>query len=401
MRILFVVCLALLISVPAEAQRERPAGRLRVGETTAFGQADRRLSATAQDPRIAAARRVAAEGYDPDDVLQAYDRDAAGRWFRRGEVVIVSNEANLFDAARSLGLTERRSAFLAVVDARIVTYAAPDNIDTEAAVAMLRLAFPEAAIDLNYIYRAQGQTLSQPLEEAPPATTEPTVIAAIIDGAISAPPCGASVTRQRFTNGAVTADGHADAVAAIFCRAVNARGLTLLSADVISAGPIRSATGDDIARALDWAVIEGTGVINVSLTGPESMALAFVVRAVVARGALVVAAAGNDGPRANAPFPAALPGVIGVTAVDARGRIWRRATRGPHVDFAALGVRVDGEHTGTSFAAPYVAGLLARRLPRASLQLAPLALGQFEATARDLGAPGRDPVYGLGLIETQ
>lgn len=92
-----------------------------------------------------------------------------------------------------------------------------------------------------------------------------------------------------------------------------------------------------------------------------------------------------------------------MTAVDARGRVWRRATRGPHVDFAAVGVRISlgREHslTGTSYAAPVVAGLLARRLPGPDPNQARLAQGDLEARARDLGAPGRDPVYGAGLVD--
>lgn len=397
MRILLFVCFALLISGPAQAQRERPAAPTRSSETGAFSEPERRFASAAQDQRNAAARRVAAEGYDAGDVLAAYDRDSNGRWFRRGEIIVASADARVFDTIVGLGLIERRSAFLDVAGARIVTYTAPETVDMEAAVTTLRAAFPEAAIDLNYVYRAQGQPRQQHQSAQATAST-PSVVAAMIDGAISAPPCGASLITRRFASGPAAPTSHADTVAAILCRAANVDSITLFAADVISAGPIRSAAADDVARALDWAAVGGSGVINVSLTGPESMTLALVVRAVVNRGALIVAAAGNDGPRADAPFPAALPGVIGVTAVDHRGRIWRRATRGPHVDFAALGVRVDGDHTGTSFAAPYVAGLLAQHLPQASPRLAPLALRQLETAARDLGAPGRDPVYGLGLI---
>jgi minor extracellular protease Epr len=83
--------------------------------------------------------------------------------------------------------------------------------------------------------------------------------------------------------------------------------------------------------------------------------------------------------------------VVGVTAVDGAQRIWRRATQGPHVDFAAIGVKVNvagAEWTGTSLATPVVAGLLARG---ASLEA-------LTRAARDLGAPGRDPVFGFGLV---
>ena len=152
------------------------------------------------------------------------------------------------------------------------------------------------------------------------------------------------------------------------------------------------AAATSIAGAVDWAAGAGAQVINISLTGPSNAALAAVIARMSRRGVVVVAAAGNEGPRAPAPFPAALESVVGVTAVDDRLRIWRRATQGSHVDFAAPGVKVEAAGalwTGTSMAAPVVAGVLLRRA---------VSPAELEKTARDLGAPGRDPVYGFGFI---
>ena len=81
----------------------------------------------------------------------------------------------------------------------------------------------------------------------------------------------------------------------------------------------------------------------------------------------MIAAAGNDGPRAEPAYPAAYDSVIAVTAVDRSGTIYRRAIRGAHVDLAAQGVEVwtaasvKGARwkTGTSFAAPYVTAAVA------------------------------------------
>ncbi|HWI10354.1 MAG TPA: S8 family serine peptidase, partial [Burkholderiaceae bacterium] len=53
---------------------------------------------------------------------------------------------------------------------------------------------------------------------------------------------------------------------------------------------------------------------------------------------------------------------------------------------------------GTSFAAPLVAGLLAAALPAPDPALAPAALQRVAEQAIDLGAPGRDPVFGIGLV---
>src|SRR5256885_5575025 len=85
---------------------------------------------------------------------------------------------------------------------------------------------------------------------------------------------------------------------------------------------------------------------------------------VLARGHLVVAAVGNDGPAAPALYPAAWPGVVGVTAVDARQQVLVEALRGAQVKFAAPGadMAAAGPHhrhapgRRTSFAPPILAG---------------------------------------------
>ena len=103
---------------------------------------------------------------------------------------------------------------------------------------------------------------------------------------------------------------------------------------------------------------------------------------------------------ARRAFPAAYDGVVGVTAVDHRGRAYRNANQGGYVDIAAPGVNLvsakagGGERnvTGTSFATPFVLAALAvaregGRDPVKALRLVSL----------DLGAEGRDDVYGWGL----
>ncbi|HCZ47585.1 MAG TPA: hypothetical protein DCZ11_01105, partial [Gammaproteobacteria bacterium] len=104
-------------------------------------------------------------------------------------------------------------------------------------------------------------------------------------------------------------------------------------------------------------------------------------------------------------YPAAYPGVVGVTAVDGRRRVLPEAGRGPHVSFAAPGADLaaasaDGYTVvrGTSYAAPVVAGLLAARAGEPASDGARQALSALVATATDLGSPGRDPIFGHGLV---
>jgi subtilisin family serine protease len=95
-----------------------------------------------------------------------------------------------------------------------------------------------------------------------------------------------------------------------------------------------------------------------------------------------------------------------VTAVDAHRRILIEAARGPQVMFAAPGADIAAagtDHTyaavrGTSFAAPFVAALLATGLAEPDAIAAAAAIDALAKTAVDLGPPGRDLTYGFGLV---
>ncbi|MEO0972881.1 MAG: S8 family serine peptidase, partial [Pseudomonadota bacterium] len=167
-----------------------------------------------------------------------------------------------------------------------------------------------------------------------------------------------------------------------------------------SAGP-RATT---LIRALDWLVQREVELINISLAGPYNRALDRAVQAATSRGVVLVAAVGNEGPASPPRYPAAFPDVIAVTAVDAAMRAFDGAGVGDHVDFAAPGVDIyvpaDGAGryvTGTSFASPFVVSIIAGDPRLATLdnaQALRIALGQ---SARDLGDPGRDAIFGYGL----
>jgi len=110
-------------------------------------------------------------------------------------------------------------------------------------------------------------------------------------------------------------------------------------------------------------------------------------------------------------YPAAYATVIGVTAVDESLRVYRSAGQGAHVAMAAPGVDVPVAnaggwlarktitHTGTSIAAPFVTASVARLLG-AHPGIAPAEVRrQLAGRARDLGDPGRDAVFGHGLLQ--
>ncbi|MEE4317781.1 MAG: S8 family serine peptidase [Erythrobacter sp.] len=177
-------------------------------------------------------------------------------------------------------------------------------------------------------------------------------------------------------------------------------------ADIFSGPRQTSGSSYALIKALDWLAAQGTPVINISLSGPRNAAVAGAIARITKRGHIVVAAAGNDGPAAPPVFPGAYEGVIGVTAVDAKDRVYRYANRGTYVDFAARGVAVTAidakgavrDATGTSFAAPVVAARLAGQLRKPDAAASRQVVRKLEAEARDLGPRGRDPIFGAGLI---
>ena len=164
-----------------------------------------------------------------------------------------------------------------------------------------------------------------------------------------------------------------------------------------------------LAVALDWMAREKVAVVNISLVGAKSILLTGLVRAMTARGFLLVAAVGNDGPTAPPLFPAAYPDVVGVTGVDAKHKVLPEACRGEQVDFAAVGaglVAADvgggfSEIRGTSFATPIVAALLAGSLQSPDPAKAREALATLESAAIDIGNNGTDPSYGKGLVGSE
>jgi subtilisin family serine protease len=164
-----------------------------------------------------------------------------------------------------------------------------------------------------------------------------------------------------------------------------------------------------LARGLDLAIQRRAAVINMSLGGPpgvEDPLLKRMVDEAVNRGALVVAAAGNDGANAKPGFPAALANVVAVTAVDSKGHLYASATQGNFISLAAPGVEIISTSpggkllvsSGTSLATAFVSGTAALALQQQS-RLSPRALQTLlERTAQDLGPPGKDPQFGNGLV---
>jgi type VII secretion-associated serine protease mycosin len=251
------------------------------------------------------------------------------------------------------------------------------------------------------------------------ATGKGVVVAVLDTGVDGSHPDLASSVLPGFdvidgTDGRVDPNGHGTHVAGIITAdADDALGVAGLAPDA-SILPVRvlgaDGSGDDagIAEGVLWAADHGADVINLSLGGPEKdPVLAAAVADVVKRGVLVVAAAGNDGAGSNATsYPGALDGVLAVGATTFADSKAMFSTTGSYVDVAAPGMGVlsswpGGEHayeSGTSMAAPYVAAAAA--LLQEELGLSGRALSErITSSATDVGAPGRDDLFGAGVLD--
>lgn len=161
------------------------------------------------------------------------------------------------------------------------------------------------------------------------------------------------------------------------------------------------ATAADIVAGLNWLLAQQVNVINLSLSGPPNRVLEEALNRVHDRGVVIVASAGNDGPAAFPRYPAAYSSVVAVTAIDAALNIYWRACQGNHLTFAApgVGVRVADASTGreqtmdgTSVAAVFVAAALALEQSDSADKVE-----RMEVQAKDLGARGKDTIFGYGL----
>lgn len=206
-------------------------------------------------------------------------------------------------------------------------------------------------------------------------------------------------------------DSHGTAIAGI----IGGRGLVrgvAPGANLLDVRAFKSSTADGprlattfvLSRAMEWAIEQKARILNLSFSGPRDPQLRKVIQSASKRRAIMVAAAGNEGADATPAYPAAYEEVIAVTATDPSDKLYEKANHGSYIALAAPGVnifapipgRAHNMHTGTSFAAAHVSGILALMLQRDPTLSANEALEILTRGARDLGPPGRDEQFGAG-----
>ena len=160
-----------------------------------------------------------------------------------------------------------------------------------------------------------------------------------------------------------------------------------------------------VASAINHAVARGAKVISMSLGGGGTATMQTAVTNAYNAGAVLVAAAGNDG-NATLNYPAAYPQVVSVAATDSADQRASFSNANADVELAAPGVNVLSTYTGdgytqlsgTSMSTPYVAGLAALLRAQNPAWTPAQVRARMNQCSDDLGSPGWDSSFGNGRI---
>jgi membrane-anchored mycosin MYCP len=181
-----------------------------------------------------------------------------------------------------------------------------------------------------------------------------------------------------------------------------------------SANPGGKSDQDQIPEAVRWAVDNGAKVINISLGStspewPQSWDAAFLYAE--QKDVVIVAAAGNRvGGNVQVGAPATIPGVLTVAGLDRNGNASTdSSSQGISIGVAAPAEKLAGglpggsyaEWAGTSGATPIVSGVAALIRSKWPQMSAEQVINRIVTTAKDAGAPGKDPLYGFGVLNAE
>ena len=327
---------------------------------------------------------------------QTLERDRAGEPARRGVLLLIDPDQATLATVAALGLSPGPAIVIEGLDVTVSQVTLPAGLPLTVAQKLLNQKVPAATVSSDQIFfqsGGAGASGSSAARVGPGTITTPI---GLIDGAAAQ----AVTATKGFAAGAPFPSNHGSAVANL---AQHAGARTILIADVYGTDPA-GGNALAIARGLGWLVGRGAKVISISLTGPRSPLLERAVASAQARGAVIVAAVGNDGPAAPPPYPASYGGVLAITGVDKRNRPLIEAGRALHLDYAAPGADILARDRagrlvpvrGTSFAVPLVAARAAAALDRG---VSPKAIiGALDAEAVPLSRRRPDPQSGRGLL---
>lgn len=216
-------------------------------------------------------------------------------------------------------------------------------------------------------------------------------------------------TTNSTGNGWTDVDGHGTGMASLIVGRGRVRGIApgarilpvKVKQDSSKGGAAQVATG------INWAIDNGARVISVSLgSAVNDPRLIAAVNNAKGHDVVIVASVGNA-PESSVQYPARYPGVLAVASIDRTGNHASTSVVGAEVTVCAPGERlsVAGSNggyvlaSGTSGATAITAGVVALIRSLAPNLKANDVVALMASTALDRGAPGRDPLYGYGIID--
>jgi hypothetical protein len=321
--------------------------------------------------------------------------DDRGEPARRGIVLLLDADAAALDAARKLGFTARTVDGLDELGLGAAELTAPAGMPLARALARLRSALPGKTLSADVLH-FEGASAARASAGGAQVTGRPILAAVgVIDGGVG--PTVVVAEQAGFATGAPAASDHGTAVAGL-PRDAGVR--AIYAADVYGRDPAGGGALA-IARALNWLADKKVRVVSMSLVGPRNPLLERALATLSARGTIILAAVGNDGPSAPPAYPASYPSVLAITGVDGRNRALIEAGRALHLDYAAPGADIRALNAkgvarsvrGTSFAVPLAAARAA-----AAIDAGRAVRPTLDAEARDLGRKGPDNQFGRGLL---
>lgn len=329
--------------------------------------------------------------------------------------------------ARRLDLTRVESQSFPLIGATLYRWRVGGGRSALDAVRELQSQSAVASVQPNYMFSLQqdaAQTAAGPqgdpaqyvlsklqIDRAHQITTGKDVPVAVIDSEIDvAHPDMNGTTVKSFDalGGDVKPQQHGTAMAGAIVSHGKLEGIAP-GAELLAARAFddnSNGTSFAIYKSVQWAADNGARIINMSFTGPPDPTLHRLLAAAYGKGIVLVAAAGNAGPKAAPLYPGADPDVIAVTATDDNDGLFDSANRGQYIAVAAPGVQIlalapadsYAVTTGTSVAAAHVSGVAALLLQREP-ELKPSAIRSILiTTAKPLGVPDDHVDFGAGLV---
>lgn len=327
-----------------------------------------------------------------------------------------------------LGYQVLQQHLLAGIDKVMLTISVNDQIINDV-IADLQRKFPKALIDLNNHYQPTAGPRTYAADMVAWSKVTPChrdrykkLSIGLIDGYVdqSHPALiRQSITVKNFLKESEQPEQqHGTAIAVILTGDepnLGFQGL-LPDANIIAASILRKeennliATTEGIVQSIDWLITQDVRLVNVSLSGTKAnLILRHVFELALSNGLIIFSAAGNNGEAASESYPAALSGVIAITAIDAAKRVYRQANQGDYIDFAAPGVDLwisnndnQGKYSsGTSYAVPYALAVAALYLTQNKSLSRDIVYSAMRANSEDLGNVGHDSVFGWGLVQAQ